>query len=209
MLQRLTSLSLLTACVCFTSCATPRTSPGVMDLTGDGNAESVVQLQHAQDRDAALLRRKKSEVCAKAVELANRNHQGIEQLYKAGRRGVIEMLRSEEGVIRAKIQWVDAQLEPAQANVLSATEATVIETEQGMLAHKPVPVSKLLDQKVDLHRALLEQRQQGHKRVQVLSEAGSASAEEVRRAAQQMYEAEIDWLNARMERRKMKSVDGR
>lgn len=183
-----------------------------MDLDGDGIAESVVEIEQEQDRMAAIIHLKKIKVRGSALELAEASHESVKQLHMAGRMGTIQLLRSEGEVAKAEIAWIDAQLDFARANILSTTEPTTFDTDEDGLpdmVYQPIPVSKLLDQKVELHRKLLEQRQQGHKRVESLNEAGTVSAEEVRHAALEMYEAEIDWLNARMERRKMKSVDVR
>lgn len=183
-----------------------------MDVDGDGIAESVVALEQEQDRMEAVIHLKKVQLRANALELAKASHESVKQLHMAGRMGTIQLLRSEGEVAKAEIAWIDAQLDFARANILSMTEPTTFDTDEDGLpdmVYEPIAVSKLLDQKVELHRKLLEQRQQGHKRVESLSKAGTVSTDEVRRAAQQMYEAEIDWLNARMERRKMKRVDGR
>jgi hypothetical protein len=77
------------------------------------------------------------------------------------------------------------------------------------MLHIPIHAVELLDEKVALSHSLFEQRSHGHERAKSLQESGVASSDEVRNAAQQMYEAELDWLNARLERQSLRDADDR
>ena len=54
MLARPFAVFIAVACCCFSSCATPRTSQGFIDVDGDGLGDSVVELKLAEDKDAPV-----------------------------------------------------------------------------------------------------------------------------------------------------------
>lgn len=176
-------------------------------MDGDGPAESVVLLNRAGDTDAVNLHLKKIDVCRKVQVLAEQGYAHVKQMHAAGRLDPIELLASEARLATANIELIDAKLALARTGVLSFSELTFVDTDDDGLPdmlHRPLHVDELLDEKVTLSLALLEQRSHGHEHVKSLHKSGVASPEKVRQAAQQMYEAELDWLNARMERQSMR-----
>lgn len=207
MLARFTALSLAVVSCCLTGCATPRTSQGLIDINGDGSAESVVVLNRAADEDVVNLHLKKIEVRKKVQVLAEESHASIKQMHAASRVGPFELLASEAWLATANIDLIDATLALARTGVMSFSDRTFVDTDDDGLPDMllmPLDVGDLLDAKVTLCRALFEQRSRGHERVELLHKSGVASSEEVRLAAQQMYEAELEWLNAQLERQSMR-----
>lgn len=207
MLARFTALSLAVVFCCLTGCATPRTSQGLIAIDGDGPAESVVVLNRAADKDVVELHLKKIEIRRKVQMLAEQSYASIKKMHAASRVGPFELLASEARLATANIDLIDATLALARTGVMSFSERTFVDTDDDGLPdmlHTPLNVGELLDEKVTLCRALFEQRSRGHERVELLHKSGVASSEEVRQAAQQMYEAELGWLNARLERQSMR-----
>ena len=203
MLARFPVLSLAVVACCLMSCATPRTSQGLIDIDGDGLAESVAVLNLMEDKQAVLIHLQKIEVCKKVHALADQSYASVKQLHSAGRLGPLELFESEAQLASASIALIDAKLALAQTGLLSVSEKTFIDTDDDGLPdmlHAPIHVDELLDEKVSLSRKLFEQRSHGYERAKTLRESGVASDGDVRAAAQHMYEAEIDWLNARLQR---------
>jgi hypothetical protein len=212
MLARPFAVFIAVACCCFSSCATPRTSQGFIDVDGDGLGDSVVELKLAEDKEAVLLHLQKIDVCKKVQVLAEQGYARIKQLHAASRVGPLELLGSEARLASANIELIDAKLALARTGLTSVSEPTFIDTDEDGLPdmlHIPIHAVELLDEKVALSHSLFEQRSHGHERAKSLQKSGVASSDEVRNAAQQMYEAELDWLNARLERQSLRDADDR
>ncbi|MFT4516345.1 MAG: hypothetical protein ACI89X_002385 [Planctomycetota bacterium] len=212
MLARLSFLFLAVVSCCLASCATPRTSQGLIaaDVDGDGLPDSVALLNLVEDKEAVLLHLQKIDVRKKAQVLADQGYARVKQLHAGGRVGPLELLGSEARLATASIDLIDAKVALARTGLLS--DLTFIDTDDdGIpdLLHTPIDADELLDEKVKLCRALFEQRSHSHEQAKSLHKTGVASSDDVDQAAQQMYEAELDWLNARMERQQLPDSDAR
>ena len=169
-------------------------------------------LNRPQDSQTLALHLKKIDLCKKAVEVAEQSHRNLESLYNAGRVDGAMLFGGEARVGAATIDLIDAQVALAKTGLLSATQPTMADTDKDGLpdmVHAPLDVNELLTQKVALLRKVLEHRTKAHKEQISLHQSGRRSPTDVAEAAQLMFEAEIDVVNARLELRSLQSADAR
>lgn len=202
MKAHLTIPSLVAACL-LASCATPRTSQGLIDANGDGLGEKVTVLERPQDQQTVLLHVEKIQVSQKILDVAELGNASLNQLHSAGRASSLDLMATEASVARAKIALIDAKLALARTGLLSSEQLSMLDTDgDGLpdMLHSPISASKLLDQKTELSLKLFEQEKTRHARTKQLHQNGRSTAAEVNAAQQLMYAAKLVWLDARMER---------
>lgn len=165
--------------------------------------EKVTVLERPQDQQTVLLHLQKIEARQKMLDIVKQGHLSLEQLHSVGRVSSTQLMTSEAKVAKATMRVIDTKLALARTGLLPADELMMLDTDgDGLpdMQHTPLSANKLLEQKLALSLKLFEQSKLVHADAELRHEAGRRSILDVHEAARLMYEAKLDWLNARMER---------
>ncbi len=201
MQSSLSALALLTIGT-LAGCGTPPLAQALHDADGDGIGERVALLEDTRARQIVLLHLEKIEACRKMHTLAKGVRAQIQRLYETSRASADAVVASETRVAQTKVAVLDAQLALTRTGLLPASQPAMFDTDGDGLPdvrRPPVSESELLEEKLALRSTILEHCKVAQNHARMMHESGIGPESAIHEATQQLYQAELDWLDARME----------